>query len=90
MIIQIKKLENIDKELLLKAYEQKERIKKQQKEYRKINKDLINSCTKKYYDKMKNDPEFLERRRQNQRDFYQRNKDKLKEKRGKEKLNKKE
>ena len=72
-----KKLENIDKELLLKAYEQKEKIKNQQKEYRKNNKDKINSCTKRYYDKMKNDPEFLEKRRKQVKECYQRKKERL-------------
>ena len=82
------KIENIDKELLLKAYEQLEIQKKKQQEYRKKNKELMNTFSRRHYEKMKDDPEFLERRRKQKRESYQRNKDKIKEKREKDKREK--
>jgi len=66
----------IDNELeeMKKAYEQKIKMKKQQKEYKQHNKEKVNLCSKKWYDKKKNDPEFLEKRRQRERERYQKKK----------------
>jgi hypothetical protein len=66
----------IDNELeeMKKAYEQKLKQKKKQKEYKQTHKETVNACTKRYYEKRKQDPEFLEKRRQKQREQYQKKK----------------
>ena len=68
------KLDNISINKLLKIYEQSENIKKQQKEYKQAHKELINLSSKKYYEKMKNDPEFIEKRKKQKKEYYQRKK----------------
>ena len=68
------KLDNVSINKLLKIYEQSENIKKQQKEYKQTHKELINSSSKKYYDKMKNDPEFIEKRKKQKKEYYLRKK----------------
>ena len=78
-------IENVNPEILKKLYEQNERNKKYRREYQQTHKDLVNNNIRKYYNKMKDDPEFLEKRRQQQREFYERNKERLKEKRDKKK-----
>lgn len=68
------KLDNISINKLLKIYEQSETIKKQQKEYKQTHKEVINACSKKYYEKMKNDQDFIEKRKKQKKDYYQRKK----------------
>ena len=68
------KLDNVSINKLLKIYEQSETIKKQQKEYKQTHKDIVNASSKKYYDKMKDDPEFIEKRRKQKKEYYQRKK----------------
>jgi hypothetical protein len=68
------KLDNVSINKLLKVYEQSENIKKQQKEYKQTHKELINACSKKYYEKIKNDPEFIEKRKKQKKEYYQRKK----------------
>jgi hypothetical protein len=68
------KLNNISINKLLKIYEQSENIKKKQKEYKQTHKELINLCSKKYYEKMKNDPEFIEKRKKQKKEYYHRKK----------------
>jgi hypothetical protein len=68
------KLDNVSINKLLKIYEQSENIKKQQKEYKQTHKDLVNASSKKYYEKMKNEPEFIEKRKTQKKEYYLRKK----------------
>ena len=68
------KLDNISINKLLKIYEQSENIKKQQKEYKQTHKDIVNASSKKYYDKMKDNPEFIEKRKKQKNEYYLRKK----------------
>jgi hypothetical protein len=68
------KLDNVSINKLLKVYEQSENIKKQQKEYKQTHKELINASSKKYYEKMKNNIEFIEKRKKQKKEYYQRKK----------------
>ena len=60
-------IENISPETILKLYEQNEKNKKYKSEYQKLHKEKANASTKKYYEKIKNKPEFIEKRRKKQK-----------------------
>ncbi len=71
-------IENVNPEILKKLYEQNERNKKYSSEYQKLHRDKSHMSTKKYYEKMKDNLEFIEKRKKRQRVYYQRKKEKLK------------
>jgi hypothetical protein len=79
----------ISEEILLKGYEEnkkrKESLKKYRqthkeiitgclKRYKETHKEIINACAKRHYEKIKQNPDLLEKRRQQKREYYQRKK----------------
>jgi hypothetical protein len=53
--------------------------KKANLKYKTNNIERINTLAKKYYDKNKNDPDFIQRKRESARKYYLKRKSKLKE-----------
>ena len=68
------KFDNVSINKLLRLYEQSENIKNQQKIYKQTHKEIVNASSKKYYEKMKNDPDFIEKRKKQKKEYYQRKK----------------